>query len=152
MRKKKKTQLMKYWLLIGYTKAYDYKFLSVWRSKEFNQAYNGDGVTIFVIRSLIWVHLQWDLLYWHLLWLPYDSTIEKEQNILISIERNMPPSEHSLESILSVVVFVWVFGFFCILWQGLSPSLVPLFHLPLLFFSLLYFYWWHLSSTVVNDG
>ena len=107
-KKKKKTQLTKYWLLTRYTRAYDYKFLSVWRSKEFNQAYNGDGVTIFVIRSLIWVHLQWDLLYWHWLWLPYDSTIEKEQSILIAIERNMPPSEHSLESILSIVVLsVW---------------------------------------------
>ena len=42
--------------------------------------------------------------------------------------------------------------FFCTLWQGLSPSLVPLFHLPIWFSSLLYFYWWYLSSTVGIDG
>ena len=46
--RKKKDLTEKYWLLTGYTRAYDYKFLSVRRSKEFNQAYNGDGVTKFV--------------------------------------------------------------------------------------------------------
>ena len=150
--RKKKDLTEKYWLLTGYTRAYDYKFLTVWRSKEYNQAYNGDGVTVFVMRGSIWVHLQWDLLCWQWFWLQSDFTIEEEQNILIEFERNMPPFEHSLETILSFVVSVWVFNFFCILWQGLSPSLVPLFHLPLLFSFLLYFYWWYLSSTVGIDG
>ena len=140
------------WLLTRYTRAYDYKFLPVWRSKEFNQAYNGDGFTIFVMRGLIWVHLQWDLLFWQWFWLQSDLAIKEEKNTLIEIERNMPPSKHSLETILSFVVSVWVFDFFCILWQGLSPSLFLLFHLPLLFSSLLYFYWWYLSSTVGIDG
>ena len=134
LEEKKKTQLMKYWLLTGYTRAYDYKLLTIWRSKEYNQAYNGDGVTMFVMRGSIWVHLQWDLLCWQWFWLQSDFTIEDEQNILIAIERNMPPSAHSLETILSIVVSIWVLDFFCILWQGLSPSLVLLFHLPLLVF------------------
>ena len=55
-------------------------------------------------------------------------------------------------TILSFVSSRLSVQFFCTLWQGLSPSLVPLFHLPIWFSSLLYFYWWYLSSTVGIDG